>query len=106
MSGVIVHVPARAKRGEIIEIRTLVQHPMETGFRRNHLGEPIPRNILRQLVCTYNGEEIVRVALHPAIAANPAMSFTAVATESGTIELTWTGDNGFRLTHSARIAVT
>jgi len=101
----IVHVPARARRGEVIEIRTLVRHPMESGYRRDARGNAVPRNILRQLVCTYNGEEILRVELHPAVAANPAMSFTTVATESGTIELRWTGDAGFALVHTASITV-
>ena len=56
---------------EIIEIRTLAGHAMETGFRRTQLGEVIPRDIIRTLVCTYNGVEVFRADLHPAIAANP-----------------------------------
>ena len=60
-----------AKRGEVIEIKTLVAHAMETGFRRTQTGELIPRDIITQFVCTYNGVEIFRAELHPAIAANP-----------------------------------
>jgi len=93
------------KRGDIIEIRTLVQHAMETGFRRTHLGEVIPRNIIRTFVCTYNGEEIFRADYHPALSANPYLTFTTIATESGTIRFTWTGDNGFSVTESATIDV-
>ena len=104
-AGVRVAIPATAKRGEIIEIRTLVQHAMETGFRRTHLGEVIPRNIIRSFVCTYNGEEIFRADYHPALSANPYLTFTTVATESGTIQFTWTGDNGFSVTESAAISV-
>ena len=104
--GVRIAIPETAKRGEIIEIRTLVQHVMETGFRRTHLGEVIPRNIIRSFVCTYNGEEIFRADYHPALAANPYLTFTTVATESGTIQFTWTGDNGFSVTESASIRVT
>ena len=106
MAGVRVAVPATAKRGDIIEIRTLVQHAMETGFRRTHLGEVIPRNIIRTFVCTYNGEEIFRADYHPALSANPYLTFTTIATESGTIRFTWTGDNGFSVTESATISVT
>jgi sulfur-oxidizing protein SoxZ len=100
-----VNVPAQAKRGEIIEIRTLAGHAMETGFRRTQLGEVIPRDIIRLFVCTYNGEEIFRAELHPAIAANPLIVFTTVATESGTIEFRWSGDNGYAVTQSAQITV-
>jgi len=105
MARAVVKLPSTVKRGELVEIRTLVQHAMETGFRRTQLGEVIPRNIIRTFECAYNGEEIFRAALHPAIAANPLLAFTTVATESGTITFTWTGDNGFSVTESATITV-
>lgn len=105
MARAIVHLPRSAKRGEIVEIKTLVQHPMETGFRRTQLGELIPRDIIRSFECTYDGEVVFRADFHPAIAANPALTFTTVATRSGTVEFKWTGDNGFSLTQTASIAV-
>ncbi len=101
-----ISVPTTARRGEIIEIKTLVSHAMETGFRRTHLGALIPRNIIRQFVCTYNGVEVFRADLHPAVAANPYISFSTVAMESGTIAFTWSGDNGFSVSESATIDVT
>lgn len=105
MARVIVNVPAEAKKGEVIEIRTLAGHPMETGFRRTQVGELIPRDIIRSLVCTYNGVEVFRAELHPAVAANPLITFTTVATESGTLEFRWTGDNGYTASHTASIKV-
>ena len=105
MARVVIRIPAQAKRGEVIEIRTLAAHAMETGFRRTQLGELVPRDIIRSLVCTYNGVEIFRAELHPAIAANPLLAFTTVATESGTLEFRWSGDNGYAATQSAQISV-
>jgi len=105
MARALIQVPPKAKRGEIIEIKTLISHIMETGFRRDNVGKPIPRNIITEFACTYNGEEIFRVDLYPAIAANPFLSFFTVATESGTIAFEWTGDNGFHETGSAKITV-
>ncbi|HEV3009612.1 MAG TPA: thiosulfate oxidation carrier complex protein SoxZ [Burkholderiales bacterium] len=105
MARVVVNVPAEAKRGEVIEIRTLAGHPMETGFRRTQLGEVIPRDIIRSLVCTYNGVEVFRADLHPAMAANPLITFTTVATDSGTLEFRWTGDNGYSASQTATIKV-
>lgn len=105
MARVVVTVPATAKRGEVIEIRTLAGHEMETGFRRTELGVAIPRDIVTLLTCTYNGEEVFRAELHPAIAANPLIAFHTVATESGTLEFRWTGDNGFSASHVAKITV-
>ena len=105
MARVVVNVPARAKRGEVIEIRTLAGHVMETGFRHGENGQPIPRDIITEFVCTYNGTEVFRADLFPAIAANPLIIFTTVATESGTLEFRWLGDKGFTASHSAKLTV-
>ena len=105
MASALINVPARAKRGEIIEIKTLISHVMETGYRHTQLGVLIPRDIIRLFVCTYNGTEVFRAELHPAIAANPFITFSTVATESGTLAFRWTGDNDFSATESAPITV-
>lgn len=106
MARVVVTVPAAARRGEVIEIKTLAGHHMETGFRRTQLGELVPRDIITRFVCLYNGEEVFRADLFPAVAANPLIAFTTVATESGTLEFRWSGDNGFTASHKAAITVT
>ena len=105
MAETLISVPPRAKRGEIVEIKTLISHAMETGYRRSQLGARIPRDIIRLFVCTYNGEEVFRAELHPAIAANPFITFSTVATESGTLTFQWTGDNGFSVRETAEIRV-
>ncbi len=102
---VLINAPRRAKRGEIIQIKTLISHIMETGFRHDDVGKPIPRNIITSFVCTYNGEPIVDATLHQAIAANPFIAFHAVATESGTFAFKWTGDNGFSQEATSTITV-
>jgi len=101
----IVNLPASAKRGEIIEIKALAAHEMETGFRRTQYGALVPRDIITSFVCTYNGVEIFSADFHPAIAANPYLAFSTIATESGTIACKWTGDNGYSLTESVAISV-
>jgi sulfur-oxidizing protein SoxZ len=105
MASALINVPARAKRGEIIEIKTLMSHIMETGFRHTAAGELIARDIITSFACRYNGVEIFRADLFPAIAANPFITFTTVATESGKFEFDWVGDRGFTETASASIAV-
>jgi sulfur-oxidizing protein SoxZ len=105
MASALINVPARAKRGEIIEIKTLMSHIMETGYRRTATGELIPRNIITSFSCRYNGAEIFRADLFPAIAANPFITFFTVATESGKFDFDWVGDNGFTETASASITV-
>jgi sulfur-oxidizing protein SoxZ len=101
----LINVPAKARRGEVIEIKTLISHPMETGFRVGLNGALIPRDIITSFVASYNGEEIFRAELFPAIAANPFVTFFTTATETGTIEFKWTGDNGFSVTEQAPITV-
>jgi sulfur-oxidizing protein SoxZ len=105
MSAPLINVPARANRGDIIAIKALISHEMETGFRYGTNGVLIPRNIITEFACTYNGEEIFRADFYPAVAANPFLTFYTVATASGTIAFTWTGDNGFAETASANITV-
>jgi sulfur-oxidizing protein SoxZ len=105
MARAVVTLPAQARRGEIVEIKTLAAHAMETGFRRTQTGELIPRDIIRRFTCTYNDVEVFRVDLHPAVAANPLIAFTTVATESGTIAFQWVGDNGYSVTETASIRV-
>jgi len=105
VASALINVPSRARRGEIVEVKTLISHPMETGYRRSQLGALIPRDIIRLFVCTYNGTEVFRAELHPAIAANPFIVFSTVATESGSIAFHWTGDNGFSVSESVAITV-
>ncbi len=105
MARALIMVPATARRGEIVEIKATVAHPMESGFRHTQLGTLIPRDIVTQFVCTYNGVEVFSAEFFPAISANPFISFSTVATESGTLVFNWIGDNGFSVTESAAISV-
>ena len=105
MARILINVPPKAKRGDVIEIKTLISHDMESGYRPNNVGKMIPRDIISLFVATYNGAEIFRAELHPAIAANPFLSFTTIATESGTFQFEWSGDNGFSKAASASISV-
>ncbi|MEA2903350.1 MAG: sulfur-oxidizing protein SoxZ [Alphaproteobacteria bacterium] len=105
MARALINVPAKARKGEIIAIKTLISHEMETGYRHDNVGKPIPRDIISLFVCTYNGQEIFRAELFPAISANPFVSFFTVATDSGKIEFKWTGDNDFSVTEAVNITV-
>jgi sulfur-oxidizing protein SoxZ len=105
MARALINVPAKSKRGEIIEIKTLMSHPMETGFRPGMDGQLIPRDIIEKFVCTYNGEVVFSAQLHPAITANPFISFTTIATESGTLVFSWTDNKGETQVQTASIQV-
>ena len=105
MANVLINAPKTAAKGETVEIKALILHPMETGFRSGTNGRIIPRNIIEKFVATSNGKEVFRMEFSPAIAANPFVSFFAVANESGTIGFRWTGDQGFLAEEAAAITV-
>jgi sulfur-oxidizing protein SoxZ len=105
MASALINVPKKAKRGETIEIKTLMSHIMETGYRHTAEGEVVPRDIITTFSCRYNGAEIFRAELFPAISANPFITFFTVANESGKFDFEWTGDRGFSETASASITV-
>ena len=103
MARALINVPAKAKKGEIVEIKTMMQHPMETGFRPGPDGRLYPRDIIKRFVCTYDGETVFSADLFPAISANPYLSFTMVATVSGVVTFSWTDDAGQTQEQTARI---
>ena len=105
MARVLINLPALAKRGEVIEIKTLIAHPMETGHRVGPTGTAIPRDIINRFLCTYNGAEVFRAELFPAIAANPFIAFFTVATETGELAFSWTDDRGETQTEVRQITV-
>ena len=100
-----IQVPQNARKGEVIEVRLLVQHPMETGYRYDDSGKPIARNVITQLVCRYNGEEVLRADMTQGIAANPYLQFYTVAEASGEIEVSWVDDEGVKGSERQAISV-
>jgi sulfur-oxidizing protein SoxZ len=106
MARALVTMPTTAKRGDIVEIRTLIAHPMETGYRPGADGAILPRNLIRRFNCRYDEVLVFSAELFPAVAANPFISFFTVATASGTLRFSWEGDNGFAQTESVSLTVT
>jgi len=100
-----IQVPPSVKKGEVFEVRVLVQHPMETGFRRDVNGATIPLNVVDRIACRIGGREVFSAELGTGIAANPYLVFTAVAETSGTVELAWSDDRGERGVAKAELTV-
>lgn len=90
-----VKVPKTASAGEVVEIKTLISHPMESGQRKDSkTGEKIPRKIINTFVATFGGEEVIRVAIEPAVSANPYIEFSMKVPETGELRFEWTDDDG------------
>jgi sulfur-oxidizing protein SoxZ len=105
-SRTVVSMPKTATKGEIVPIRVIVQHDMESGFRHTERGVRVARDIIRDFVCIYDGVEVFRAELHPAMGANPTFSFFTMATKTGTLEFKWTGDNGYASSVTSTLTVT
>lgn len=104
MAVIRISAPETAKRGEVIELKAMIQHPMETGYRRNEQGKIIPRDIITSFRCSYNGTVVCEAEFFPGTAANPFVSFFARATLTGSLDFTWTDQDG--KTWSERRALT
>lgn len=89
-----IRVPQTAKKGEVVEIKTLVSHPMESGQRKNDQGQLIPRNIVNRLTVSFNGKAVFDAKLEGAISANPAINFFLRCVESGRLDFVWVDDDG------------
>ena len=101
-----VSMPADATAGEVLSIKALIRHPMETGYRVDAVGRPIPRHIVERFSVRYGGEEVFRMDFTQGVAANPFIAFTTVATESGELEFVWEDDRGEVTTVRKRLTVT
>ena len=101
-----LRVPANAKKGEVVEVKTLITHPMENGQRKDADGKIIPRLLVNSLAVTYNDKPVMNVRLEPAIAANPYLAFFVKVEESGTLKFTWTDDNKQSWTAESKVEVT
>ncbi|MEX3008126.1 thiosulfate oxidation carrier complex protein SoxZ [Hoeflea sp. TYP-13] len=89
-----VKVPKKASAGDVITIKTLISHKMESGQRKDKKGEVIPRQIINKFECFFNGEPVFSCDIDPAISANPYFEFSAKVDEPGTFKFVWTDDDG------------
>ena len=94
-----------AKKGDVIEVKTLVSHVMESGQRRDSAGNIVPRKIINKFTAELNGKPVFTADLEPAVSANPYLQFKFRAEESGTLKLTWVDDDGSKIEAEEKITV-
>ena len=88
--------PERIVAGDVVKVRLLVQHPMDTGYLQDLLGKMVPRNVIRLLTCKLGTREVLRVEPSSGIAANPLFEFFVRATETAEMHVEWIDDRGSR----------
>jgi len=89
-----VKLPKKAKAGEVITIKTIISHKMESGRRKDKKGNVIARRIINKFDCKFEGQTIFGCDIEPAISANPYFQFSAKVEKTGEFQFTWTDDNG------------
>lgn len=92
-----IKVPKTASAGEVITIKSLVNHRMESGHRTDKDGRAIPRKIINKFTCEFNGKPVFSCDLGTGIAANPFFEFRAQVMEAGTFHFTWIDDEGIKI---------
>jgi sulfur-oxidizing protein SoxZ len=101
-----VTVPALIKPNDVIEVRTLIAHVMETGRRRDREGNLVPRNIINTMRALYRGDTVFVAEMHPSLSANPSIAFHLRVTQPGDLQIIWTDDKERSITETVAIAFT
>lgn len=89
-----VKIPDECQVGDIIELRTLIKHPMETGNRKNSSGQIIPKNIIKYLKIMYDKQIIFSAEFGSGISENPYISFYMKVDDSPNVLIVWEDDRG------------
>jgi len=90
-----IKLPKSAEKGEVITVKTIISHKMESGQRKDKkTGEKIPRSIINKFECKFNGQYVFGCDLEPAVSANPYFQFDVKIEEAGEFEFVWNDDNG------------
>ena len=101
-----VSMPSEAKKGDVIAIKTLIRHVMETGYRVDAVGKSIPRDIITKLTVTYSGDEIFAMDFTQGVAANPYIAFYTRAIDTGELVFVWEAATGKVATVRKTLTVT
>ena len=89
-----VKIPNEVSIDEIVEIKTLIRHPMHSGRMKDVDGQTIPRQIINSFSAKFNGKEVFQMDLEPSISTNPYIVFQFKVKESGKFDFEWLDDNG------------
>jgi len=100
-----IGMPESAKKGQVVDIKTTIQHTMETGYRRDYNGLAIPRDIIKRFTVTYAGAEVFTADMTQGVAANPYFAFSTLAIETGDVVFTWTDERGESTSISKKLTV-
>ncbi len=102
-----VRVPKSAQVGDVVKIKTLISHHMESGIRKDKkTGKLIPRDIIKRFEARFNDEIFFAVDMHPAISADPYFAFYFKVPGPGTFSFVWTDDQeqSWSLTNDLAVA--
>ena len=92
-------------QGEITDLRILMQHPMETGQRKDEKGQTLPMHFIQIFSVLHNGKLLIDGQLNTSVSKNPLFTFKARGIKSGDkISVNWTDNNGAKRQDEITIA--
>jgi sulfur-oxidizing protein SoxZ len=91
--------------GDITEVQTLIQHPMDTGLVKDSKGELIPAHFIQELKFEYNGKDVFVANWGTAVSKDPYVKFSFKGARKGDeLKISWTDNKGASDTTTAKIA--
>jgi sulfur-oxidizing protein SoxZ len=99
-----IKIPDRIARGEVIQVNSIISHPMDTGFFRTAEGQPIPAYFIKEVVVSYGEEEVARFEWTSGISRDPVVTFTLKADKEAPLTMVWTDNKGAVFKHSIGIS--
>jgi sulfur-oxidizing protein SoxZ len=91
--------------GDITEVQTLIQHPMDTGLVKDSRGELIPAHFIQELKFEWNGKDVFVANWGTAVSKDPYVKFSFKGAKKGDeLKISWTDNKGASDTTTAKIA--
>lgn len=88
-----IKLKAKEKKG-VLQIKALMNHPMETGQRKDKKGEKIPAHYISNVMVQVNDNEAISANWGASISKNPYLSVSAAGKKGDKIKLSWTDNKG------------
>ena len=86
-------------QGDVADIKILMNHPMETGRRKEASGEIVPLHIIQQVTATLNGKTVLDAQWGPSVSKNPFLGFRVKGAKVGDeLVVTWIDNKGDKRT--------
>lgn len=91
--------------GDVADVKVLMNHPMETGLRKDaKTGKLVPAHFIQEVTATVNGTAVLAADLSGGISKNPYLGFKVKGPKAGDkVVVNWTDNKGDKNSAEATI---